>query len=67
MPEVCCTESLVSRACSTESLSLQTFSTEGCVPRVEVEQDCFFPLLMGTRLADPDPGGQMIIWQGSAP
>ena len=37
------------------------------VGELEVEQDCLFPLVTGTRVAEPDPGGELIIGQGSAP
>ena len=34
---------------------------------LEVERDCFFPLLTGTRVFGPDPVGGLITGQGSAP
>ena len=34
---------------------------------LEVERDRLFPLVTGTRVAEPDPGGVLIIGQGSAP
>ena len=35
--------------------------------QLEVEQDCFFPLLTGTRVFGPGPVGGLITGQGSAP
>ena len=37
------------------------------VARIEVERDCLFPLVTGTRVAGTDLGGGLITGQGSAP